>query len=120
MSSLANFPDIFSEAKEHYDVLTMWVALGIPGEPKVGMNFSPFRDRKEKHRSFSIYDGGQKWKDFGGEGGGGDCLELAKAWRGFSGPELREWLGEQYRPVAEQVRDRLGHVPADWQHDLLS
>ena len=44
MSSMTNLPDIFAEAKDRYDVLSMWVALGIPGEPKIGDNFSPFRE----------------------------------------------------------------------------
>jgi hypothetical protein len=89
---MTNLPDIFAEAKDRYDVLSMWVALGIPGEPKIGDNFSPFRE--EKRPSFSIYEGGQKWKDHG-TGQGGDCIELAKVYRGFNGPDLREFLMER-------------------------
>ncbi|MFP6895477.1 MAG: hypothetical protein VCA38_02650, partial [Roseibacillus sp.] len=85
--------DVFAEAKVRYDVLSMWVALGIPGEPKIGDNFSPFRE--ERQPSFSIYDGGQKWKDHGGEGHQGDCIELAKLWGNFTGSELREFLMER-------------------------
>jgi len=35
-------------------------------------------------------------------------------------PELRDWLRQRYRPVAQQVCDRMGRVPEDWRQELLS
>lgn len=57
-----------SLAKDKLLIPAAWRALGLAGEPAIGMNRSPFRE--DTNPSFSIYGGGRRWKDFGtGESG---------------------------------------------------
>lgn len=51
-----------SELKERFTVLDAWRALALPGEPKLGVQRSPFRD--DAKPSLSIYDSGRRFKDF--------------------------------------------------------
>ena len=63
-------------AKERLSVPELWEMLHLPGKPERSCH-SPFRD--DRHASFSIYDGGRKWKDHA-TGEGGDAVDfLAQA-----------------------------------------
>jgi hypothetical protein len=48
--------------KERFTVPDAWRALGLPGEPRMGVQRSPFRD--DSKPSFSIYNAGRRFKDF--------------------------------------------------------
>lgn len=64
------------EARSRLDIPAVWTALCLPGEmPRRGTGVcrSPFRP--DKHPSFSIYDGGQRWKDQA-SGEGGDVIDF--------------------------------------------
>ena len=50
------------DLKQRFTVLDAWRALALPGEPKLGVQCSPFRD--DVKPSFSIYDSGKRFKDF--------------------------------------------------------
>ena len=68
-----------------------WLALSLPGEPKSNCR-SPFRE--ENSPSFSIYDGGRKWKDHG-SGESGDVVEFVKVALGGDYAEARDWFLER-------------------------
>jgi hypothetical protein len=67
-------------AKEQLSIPALWQLLNLPGKPARSCR-SPFRE--DRNPSFSIYDGGRKWKDHAtGEGGekprlDGDCFRAA-------------------------------------------
>lgn len=54
-------PDFFKIAKSSLTIPQLWSKLGLPGEPKVGINHSPCR--KDTKPSLSIFAGGQRFKD---------------------------------------------------------
>jgi len=83
--------DVFGEAKSRYTILDLWPALNLPGEPKPSCR-SPFRE--ERTASFSIYEGGRKWKDHG-TGEGGDVIAFIQAATRWSHSEIRDWLLER-------------------------
>jgi hypothetical protein len=63
-------------AKERLLIPALWLLLNLPGKPG-HLCRSPFR--KDRNPSFSIYDGGRRWKDHG-TGEGGDAVDfLARA-----------------------------------------
>lgn len=86
------------ELKASYGLGAAWHALGLPGEPGKTCR-SPFPgDHKhgDANPSFSVYDGGRRWKDFA-TGEGGDLFDFIRKARGCD--------------VAEAIRfveDRLG------------
>ena len=84
--------DVFAIAKQTYTIPEMWRMLQMPGEPKVGMNCSPFRE--ERKPSFSIYDGGRRFKDHGGNGEQGDVIAFLQAATDSSHAEIRDFLIE--------------------------
>ena len=85
--------DVFALAKATYTILDLWRMLGLPGEPKLGMNFSPLRE--ERRPSFSIYDGGRKFKDHGGAGDQGDVIAFVQAATGWTHAEIRDYFMER-------------------------
>ena len=65
-----------TEALDKLSVCDVWEILGLHGTPKPSCR-SPFRD--DRNASFSIYDGGRRWKDHA-IGEGGDAADfVAKA-----------------------------------------
>ena len=86
-------PDVFARAKEQYTVLDAWRMLGLPGEPTLGTNISPLRE--ERRPSFSIYDGGRKFKDQGGGGEQGDVIAFVGAVTGWNYSEIRDFFMER-------------------------
>ena len=91
MGRVDHFPDVFAEAKARYRVPDMWQMLGLPGEPRRQCK-SPLRD--DHIPSFSIFDDGRAWKDWG-TGEGGDIIELARCATGWTHAEIRSWLMER-------------------------
>ena len=85
--------DVFAQAKQTYTIPDLWRMLGLPGEPKVGMNCSPLRE--ERRPSFSIYDGGRKFKDHGGDGAQGDVIAFVQAATDWSHAEIRDYFIER-------------------------
>ena len=75
--------------KNAMPIIRAWNLLGLPGEPRIGLNkTNPFRD--ERTGSFSIYDGGRKWKDFG-NGDGSDIIDF---WERATGKPRKECIEE--------------------------
>ena len=63
-------------AKTLLPIPILWQRLGLPGKPRRSCR-SPFRP--DRSPSFSVYDGGQHWRDFG-TGDHGDAVDfLARA-----------------------------------------
>ena len=62
-------------AKEQLSITQLWAMLNLPGKPGRSCN-SPFRE--DRNPSFSIYDGGRKWKDHA-TGEGGDAVDFVAA-----------------------------------------
>ena len=85
--------DVFAQAKQTYTIPDLWRMLGLPGEPKVGMNLSPVRE--ERRPSFSIYDGGRKFKDHGGDGAQGDLIAFVQAATDWNHAEIRDYFIER-------------------------
>ncbi len=85
--------DVFALAKQTYTIPDLWRMLGLPGEPKVGMNCSPLRE--ERRPSFSIYDGGRKFKDHGGDGAQGDLIAFVQAATDWNHAEIRDYFIER-------------------------
>ena len=61
-----------SVLKEQLLIPELWQHLGLPGQPRAGCR-SPFRP--DRSPSFSIYEGGRKWKDHA-TGEGGDAIDF--------------------------------------------
>ena len=59
-------------AKDRLTIHELWAMLRLPGKPGRSCR-SPFRE--DRHASFSIYDGGQRWKDHA-TGVGGDAVDF--------------------------------------------
>lgn len=83
--------NVFKSAKEHYTIHGLWQVFGYPGKPETSCK-SPFRD--DKKPSFSVFDGGRKWKDHA-TGDGGDIIEFLKFALPGDYPEVRQWLAER-------------------------
>ena len=73
-----------AKAKERVTIKEAWSRCGLVGQPKEGMNQSPFR--QDSSPSFSIYANGTRWKDFGTDEGGSVVDFLAKA-KGLNVPD---------------------------------
>lgn len=58
--------------KQRLLIPEVWERLGLPGKPGTSCH-SPFRE--DKSPSFSVYSGGQRWKDHS-TGQGGDVIDL--------------------------------------------
>ena len=68
-------------AKDRLTITEAWSRCGLTGQPKVGMNQSPFR--KDSNPSFSIYAEGTRWKDFG-TGESGSVVDFVAKAQGLS------------------------------------
>jgi hypothetical protein len=73
-----------AKAKETLSITEAWSRCGLLGQPKNGMNKSPFR--QDSSPSFSIYANGTRWKDFGTDEGGSVVDFVAKA-KGLAVPD---------------------------------
>ena len=78
------------KAKERLSILEAWRLLGLAGQPKEGMNRSPFRE--DKTPSLSIFGNGRRWKDHG-TGEGGSVVDFVAVAKNIPGREaVREVL----------------------------
>ena len=91
-------------AKDRLTIPELWAMLGLPGKPGRSCR-SPFRE--DRNPSFSIYDGGHRWKDHGtGLGGDADfraaACNLSKA---EGARKLIELAGTGYKATPDLDSD---------------
>lgn len=77
-------------ARERFTIPELWETLNLPGQPGKSCH-SPFRD--EKTPSFSVFNDGQKWKDFS-TGEGGDSVDFIAAALSLNASDAARWLIE--------------------------
>jgi hypothetical protein len=87
-----NSRDVFAEINSHL-IPELAAMLGIPGELREGMNLSPLRE--ERTPSFSIYAGGTKFKDHGGDAQGDGVAFVMAALR-CDHAGARDWWMERH------------------------
>ena len=87
----ATFQNDFDYLKEVYRIHHAWEDLGLPGEPSESCR-SPFRD--DLNPSFSVFDAGRKWKDYGTDEGG-DVFDFVQKATGFEDYNALLWIKEQ-------------------------
>lgn len=87
--------NLFQQAREQITIPQAWQMLGLQGEPKATCK-SPWRD--ERTPSFSIYDGGRKFKDHA-EQIGGDVVEFIRYSLGTDHAGVRDWLARHLANV---------------------
>lgn len=78
------------EIKSRLTIPQVWTALNLSGQPSKSC-CSPFR--QEKNPSFSVYDNGRKWKDFG-SGDGGDVIAFVQHARNCSFKEALSYCAQ--------------------------
>ncbi|MDB4422894.1 bifunctional DNA primase/polymerase [bacterium] len=76
----AHIQNDFDYLKEVYRIHDAWEDLGLPGEPSESCR-SPFRD--DLNPSFSVFDAGRKWKDYGTDEHG-DVFDFVQKATGFN------------------------------------
>ena len=81
----------FDYLKQAYRIYEAWEDLGLPGEPMESCQ-SPLRD--DVTPSFSVFDGGRKWKDHGTEEHG-DVFDFVQIATGFNAYHVLLWIKEQ-------------------------
>ena len=87
----AHIQNDFDYLKEVYLIHDAWEDLGLPGEPSESCR-SPFRD--DLNPSFSVFDAGRKWKDYGTEEHG-DVFDFVQKATGFDTFDILLWIKEQ-------------------------
>jgi hypothetical protein len=81
------------EIKSAYDVPRVWRELGLEGDPGSCVP-SPFRE--DRRASFSVYDGGRRWKDHSGHGrGGGDVVDFVAEALRCNTTEALKWFRDR-------------------------
>ena len=81
----------FDYLKQAYRIYEAWEDLGLPGEPMESCQ-SPLRD--DVTPSFSVFDGGRKWRDHGTEEHG-DVFDFVQIATGFNAYHVLLWIKEQ-------------------------
>ena len=87
----AHIQNDFDHLKEVYRIHDAWEDLGLPGEPSESCR-SPFRD--DLNPSFSVFDAGRKWKDYGIDESG-DVFDFVQKVTGFDVLGSLLWIKEQ-------------------------
>ncbi|MGC6459423.1 MAG: CHC2 zinc finger domain-containing protein [Akkermansiaceae bacterium] len=87
----ATIQNDFDHLKEVYRIYDAWEDLGLPGEPSESCR-SPFRD--DLNPSFSVFDAGRKWKDYGTDEHG-DVFDFVQKATGFDTFSALLWIKEQ-------------------------
>ena len=90
-------------ALEQFRLPELWRRLGLAGEPTRSCR-SPFRE--DRHPSFSVFDGGLRWKDHG-TGEGGDTVDFIAKAKGCTKSEAARVL-----IAMAGAESRVGHVPS--------
>lgn len=83
--------------KERLLIPEVWQRLGLPGQPAASCR-SPFRP--DKSPSFSVYDGGRRWKDFSNNEGGDVIDFIAAACKIDTQEATRRFLAMAGVPIA--------------------
>ena len=100
-----------AELKGRFSVLDAWRALALPGEPKLGVQRSPFRE--DAKPSLSIYDGGRRFKDFALVEHRGDVFDFcALALKADNGAAIR-FVKEKLGIVSEPERGTFQRWPRE-------
>jgi putative DNA primase/helicase len=81
--------DELNELKDKVRIPIVWEALELPGDPKKS-TFSPFRN--EDKPSFSVFDDGKKFKDFGDAEAHGDVFDFVAMGLKCSKGEAIQWV----------------------------
>ena len=87
----AHIQNDFEYLKQVYRIYEAWEDLGLPGEPSRSC-YSPFRN--DNNKSFSVFDAGRKWKDFGTDEDG-DVFDFVQKATGFDTFDTLLWIEEQ-------------------------
>ena len=85
-----------SELKKLYRITDAWRDLGLPGQPGKTCH-SPFPSEHrhgDRNPSFSVYEGGLKFKNFA-TGETGDVFDLVSKVKEFDNPEAIRWVRER-------------------------
>jgi len=102
-------------AKDRLSITEAWSRCGLPGQPKVGMNQSPFR--KDSNPSFSIYAEGKRWKDFG-TGESGSVVDFVAKAQGLSNTDactaVIRLAGTEATKTGSTVAPVRHPAPAPW------
>ena len=86
----------YTKVKIFYSIPQVWYDLGLPGKPAINCR-SPFpveHKNGDMHPSFSIYDDGQRWKNFA-TGEGGDVIDFVCKAMKIDNAEAISWVYEQ-------------------------
>jgi hypothetical protein len=98
-----------ADAKARLNIHDLWPHFGFPGEPKASCR-CPWRD--DRKPSFSVFDGGNHWKDFG-TGEAGDAVDFFQRASGLLKKDacrkFIELAGGHFAPAprAAQLRSQL-------------
>lgn len=116
------------EARERLRIPQLWRMLGLRGEPAAAC-CSPLRE--DRHPSFSIFDEGRRFKDFGRPEHHGDAVDFLAIARGISTSEsARELIRlagvapeapaatAETAPKATESRALPADVASSWQEGL--
>ena len=87
----AQIQNDFDYLKEVYRIHDAWEDLGLPGEPSESCR-SPFRD--DLNPSFSVFDAGRKWKDYGTDESG-DVFDFVQKATGLCAYGALLWIKER-------------------------
>lgn len=109
-------PPSIEEIKARYTVADAWRDEGCQGEPGRSCR-SPFRE--DRHKSFSVFEEGRRWKDHA-SGDGGDVLDFIAKARGCSAADAlaiaRErvgWSPSGHGPALSRRQDPPRPKPDD-------
>lgn len=84
-----NPDDLLAQAKARLRIPELWRLLNLPGSPAKSCR-SPWRD--DHNPSFSVFDDGQRWRDFAADEGG-DAIDFLARARGLSNSDAcREFI----------------------------
>jgi hypothetical protein len=92
-----NLGERISAAKSRVSIASAWARLGLPNPPPEGSRLVRSPIREERTPSFSIFQGGKRWKDHSGDAGGDvfDFVELVvKEGRPAAIQRVLEWAGD--------------------------
>ena len=87
----AHIQNDFDYLKEVYRIHDAWEDLGLPGGPSESCQ-SPFRD--DLNPSFSVFDAGRKWKDYGTDESG-DVFDSVQKATGLCAYGALLWIKER-------------------------
>ena len=79
------------QAKARFTIADAWPALGLPGTPAKSCR-SPFRE--ERKPSFSVFDNGTRWRDFG-SAEAGDVVDFVARARNCDARDAARWIMER-------------------------